>query len=79
VEIETAEEEEVGMGGEALDSRCRMLERLASEVSRLGYYATKGKVSAVLWLGCVPPDHLGSQQCMQGQCACPRSSPAPAV
>jgi hypothetical protein len=45
VEIETAEEEEVGMSGEALDSRCRMLERLASEVSRLGYYATKGKVN----------------------------------
>ena len=45
VEIETAEEGETGMGDEALDARCRMLERLASEVSRLGYYATKGKVS----------------------------------
>ena len=33
------------MSGEALDSRCRTLERLASEVSRLSYHAAKGKVS----------------------------------
>lgn len=32
------------MSGDALDSRCRMLERLAGEVSRLNYHAAKGKV-----------------------------------
>ena len=43
-EIEAAEEEESAMSGEPLDSRCRMLERLASEVSRLNFYAAKGAV-----------------------------------
>lgn len=44
-EIEGTGEGFDDMSGEALDSRCRTLERLASEVSRLSYYAAKGKVS----------------------------------
>ena len=43
-EVEAAEEEENSLAGEALDGRARMLERLASEVSRLNYYSTRGKV-----------------------------------
>ena len=43
-EVEGAGQEEGDMSGEALDSRCRMLERLSSEVSRLNYHAAQGKV-----------------------------------
>ena len=44
MEVESTDQSEAEMSGDALDSRCRTLERLASEVSRLGYYAAKGKV-----------------------------------
>ena len=43
-EVEVLDEEEAGTSPEALDNRCRMLERLASEVSRLTFYAAKGTV-----------------------------------
>lgn len=43
-EVEALDEKEAGNENEALDGRCRMLERLASEVSRLSFYAAKGQV-----------------------------------
>ena len=45
-EIDAAGNGDEGMSGDILDNRCRMLERLASEVSRLSYFAAKGKVGA---------------------------------
>lgn len=34
---------------EALEAHCRLLDRVASEVSRLQFYAARGQVRALRW------------------------------